>query len=172
MYVIFIYLYNFTYLHRGYDQAHSKSVLYKMEFTIFVFYNWSHSFIPHFSWMLSQFSNLKEISPNHYFKLSTFWEKVKTRLLETEFQTSKVIQIVFCLQGHIGTQSEDFLSQSEFPPLGLTIIEWRLYIMTRAEPKFRSCQQLVAQMSGHQGQKSPTIWGLVVQWDIYLPILL
>lgn len=118
MYVIFICLYNFTHLHRGYDQAHSKSVLYKMGFAIFVFYNWSHSFIPHYSWMLSQFSNLKEISPNHYFKLSTFWEKVKTRLLETEFQTSKVIQIVFCLQGHIGTQSEDFFVSVRIPTPG------------------------------------------------------
>lgn len=74
------------------------------------------SFTLHCAWkMASQVSELKEISPNHYFKLRMFWEKVKARHLETEFQTSKVIQIVFCLQGRTWTQLEAFVVSVRIP---------------------------------------------------------
>lgn len=65
--------------------------------------------------MVSQLSNLKEISPNHYCKLRILWEKVKASHLETEFQTSKMIQIVFCLQGRTETQLVAFVVSVRIP---------------------------------------------------------
>lgn len=116
-----VYLY---YIHRGYDWAHRISCLCFIRCGLLylclhkcpcrnVHVRVGQSFLH--TRKESQLSNLKEISPNHHFKPRTFWEKVKAGFLETEFQTPKVIQIVFCLQGYPGTQLEVFFVSVRIP---------------------------------------------------------